>query len=227
MDVFVSFANADRQYAQRLAASLQQRGISVYLDASVLVGDSWASEIHRFIADSDAFVVLLSESTTQGEHVASEIAAATVASRERNIRLVPVILDERAEVPPLLSLHKGVMPPMSRDPERVASLIEESLRNPVRRANVDLQHEIIDIERANLHIALTRQLAQQAASSARLAQLVGLGGAVTGIAATAIAFVALNGGAGFATGVLTVVSLASASLGLAVSLFSRRSRDGR
>ena len=44
-DIFISYASEDRAIAQRLAAGLEQSGISVWWDRQIQVGSEWDKTI--------------------------------------------------------------------------------------------------------------------------------------------------------------------------------------
>ncbi len=103
MKVFINHSSKDEQYVQRIAKSLKDQGIDVWYDEwSIGVGDSLVSKIEAGIADSNVLLVILSKASIKSSWVRAEINAFfNKAMSDRNIRLIPVLLED-VEVPPLL-----------------------------------------------------------------------------------------------------------------------------
>jgi hypothetical protein len=102
--VFISYAQADKEIARRIADELRSSGLRVWFDEWELKpGDSIASRIDQAVSTSDMLLVLLSPRSIESRWVQSELNAAL--SRELKSRAVTVIpaLIEECEIPPLLA----------------------------------------------------------------------------------------------------------------------------
>jgi hypothetical protein len=226
MKVFVSYSRDDAPYARELSAALRKRGIDVSSDMSITAGASWATELRRMMDDADAFVLLTSKSSAASGSIDLEVAAAAArASRDRNIRLIPVVLDRRAEIPPLLSRYQFVEPQVARDPDRVADLIQESLSVAVAPPDLNLEREIVNAERANLNMAIAGRDLVVARSWRALARVLSVAGLIAGVTATTLVAVWVNASPHAASVVIAVISVVSASLSAAVGIYFRRSRN--
>jgi TolB-like protein/Tfp pilus assembly protein PilF len=85
---FLSYARADKAHAERLAAALEQAGVSVWWDTLIEGGAEFAKSIEAAIDRCDAVVVAWSQKSIASDWVLDE------ASRGREKRkLVPVSLD--------------------------------------------------------------------------------------------------------------------------------------
>ena len=85
---FLSYARADKVDAERLAAALEQAGVSVWWDTLIEGGAEFARSIEAAIARADAVVVAWSRTSVASDWVLDE------ASKGRELRkLVPVTLD--------------------------------------------------------------------------------------------------------------------------------------
>jgi hypothetical protein len=227
MRVFVSYSRDDAPYARELSEALRERGIDVSGDMSIMAGARWATELRRMMDDADAFVLLTSKSSAASGSVDREVAAATArASRDRNVRLIPVILDRRAEIPPLLSRYQFVGPPIARDPDRVADLIRESLSSAVSPPDIGREREVVEAERANLDRVIAQRDLAVAKSWRALARVLSVVGLAAGITATTLVAVWVNAGPQVASVVIAVISVFSTSLATAMSFYFRRSRSG-
>jgi hypothetical protein len=123
--VFLSYANADREIAQRIADELRQRGISVWFDAYELqFGDSIAEAIEDAISASDYLIVLLSPNSVNSVWVQKELAAAL--SRDlsaRDITLLPVVIAD-CDIPLFLTSYQYL--DLRKDfEEGIARLVEQ------------------------------------------------------------------------------------------------------
>ncbi|HET9384501.1 MAG TPA: TIR domain-containing protein [Gemmatimonadales bacterium] len=92
-DVFISYANEDRDAASALATWLQARGLDVWWDRRIRAGESFDVVIEREIESARSVVVLWSAQSTASEWVRNEAALAA----ERGV-LVPVFI-ERVKPP--------------------------------------------------------------------------------------------------------------------------------
>lgn len=105
--VFLSYASADKELAQKIVEELRKRGIRVWFDTYELQpGDSIAKAIGYAISASDYLVVLLSPNSVNSVWVQQELGAAL--SREltiRDITLLPVVIAD-CEIPPLLASYQ-------------------------------------------------------------------------------------------------------------------------
>jgi TIR domain len=87
-DVFISYANEDRDPARKLAAALEARGWSVWWDRKIQAGQSFDQVIERELESSRCVVVLRSKESISSEWVKNEAALAA----ERGV-LVPALID--------------------------------------------------------------------------------------------------------------------------------------
>jgi TolB-like protein len=94
VDVFISYARADRLRIEPLASALQAAGYSVWWDHEIAGGAAFASEIERALNEAKAVVVAWSVSAIQSDWVMDEATTAKEAGK-----LVPIQLDSTR--PPL------------------------------------------------------------------------------------------------------------------------------
>ena len=87
-DVFLSYANEDRERAATLARSLEAAGWSVWWDRKIVAGHSFDEAIERELETARSVVVLWSRTSVTSEWVKNEAAAAA----ERDV-LVPASID--------------------------------------------------------------------------------------------------------------------------------------
>jgi TIR domain/WD domain, G-beta repeat len=88
-DVFISYANENRDTARKLAASLEAHGWSVWWDRKIRAGQSFDQVIERELEAARSVVVLWSKDSISSEWVRNEAALAA----ERGV-LVPVFIDD-------------------------------------------------------------------------------------------------------------------------------------
>lgn len=87
-DVFISYASKDRERAHKMASSLEARGLTVWWDRKLIVGQSYDQVIEQELEIAKSVVVLWSEEAINSEWVKNEAAVAA----ERGI-LVPARID--------------------------------------------------------------------------------------------------------------------------------------
>jgi hypothetical protein len=94
LTIFLSYARADRQRAEKLAHALDLAGFEVWWDALIEGGAAFANSIREALDAADAVIVLWSRSSIDSDWVRDEAAQ----GRDRR-RLVPLSLD--GSEPPL------------------------------------------------------------------------------------------------------------------------------
>ena len=98
--VFISHSSKDKNFVRKLAADLVENGVQVWLDEQrILVGDSISEKIAQGIAESDFFLVVISQNSVESAWVQKELSGAIVREIERRrVTVMPVKLDD-AEIP--------------------------------------------------------------------------------------------------------------------------------
>ena len=94
VDVFISYARADRARIESLARVLENDGYSLWWDHDIAGGAAFASEIERALNDAKAVIVAWSVSGVQSDWVLDEAGVA-----KQSGKLVPIGLD--ATLPPI------------------------------------------------------------------------------------------------------------------------------
>jgi len=125
--IFVSYPRADSAVVQSVVRRLRTDGFQIWLDIENLqAGSEWKSELEKAIAGADGALVFLSRSGQESEWLSLEADTLARRSQDDDIPLVPVLLDENAELPePLRHLHAihvedydGIRAALRRRPER-------------------------------------------------------------------------------------------------------------
>jgi hypothetical protein len=93
-DIFISYANEDRDRAAQLAALLEGEGWSVWWDRRIPAGRTWRSVLEDALDESRCMIVLWSEHSVNSPWVAEEAEEA----RRLNKTLVPALI-QRVEPP--------------------------------------------------------------------------------------------------------------------------------
>ncbi|MGE5216884.1 MAG: TIR domain-containing protein [Chloroflexota bacterium] len=93
-DIFISYANEDRDSAARLAARLESVGWRVWWDRRIPAGRTWRAVLADALSDTRSMVVLWSAHSVESPWVAEEAEEA----RRLGKTLVPILI-ERVEPP--------------------------------------------------------------------------------------------------------------------------------
>lgn len=225
--VFISYASADRDLADEIRRELTQAGIHVWSpEDEIPVGASLRQGIEEGLRDSDAAVIVLSTAAEVAPWTGMELAALIAAGASRgHPRLVPVLADQGAEVPPLLAdlVYADASRPERRD-AAVADVVRAVTEDrPWRGPNPDLLEQEFKVERflldARLSVFEARAATRREGARRILAITLGL---------SLIAMIAVSVFVG--VGVLLVVapaitSLFAAAIGFYVGGASRRGDD--
>ena len=92
MKVFISYADTDREVAQRVSQSLKADGLSVWSDEDeVFPGDNWAAKVAQGVEEADAIVALLTPKSLHSRSVRSDINYA-LGKKSLKGKLIPVWL---------------------------------------------------------------------------------------------------------------------------------------
>lgn len=95
MDIFVSYAGADRAVAERLVASLGRGPWKVFFDRRIGPGTEWSEELLRELRDARCVLVLWSAASRGSFWVRAEAAEALTRDT-----YFPVSLDDASPLPP-------------------------------------------------------------------------------------------------------------------------------
>ena len=92
---FISHSTKDKPFVRKLAADLVASGVKVWLDEQrILVGDSIPEKIAQGLAESDFFLIVVSENSVNSEWVKKELNSAIVHEIERRkVTVLPIKLD--------------------------------------------------------------------------------------------------------------------------------------
>lgn len=105
--VFLSHSSKDKPFIRQLASDLAKENILVWLDEQQInVGDSINDKISQGLAESDYFVIALSDNSTESEWVKRELNSALISEIEsRKVKVLPIKLSD-CEFPVLLKDKK-------------------------------------------------------------------------------------------------------------------------
>lgn len=93
---FISHSTKDKPFVRKLAADLVASGVKVWLDEQrILVGDSAPEKIAQGLAESDFFLIVVSQNSVGSSWVKKELSGALVHEIERRkVTVLPIKLDD-------------------------------------------------------------------------------------------------------------------------------------
>ncbi len=101
--VFCSHRSSDKPAVEAFARELRARGVDAWLDKwEIRPGDDIVASINDGLASADYGLVFFSRHTPGGKWVTAEISALIARMIEDGCPVIPVMLDDDAEVPALL-----------------------------------------------------------------------------------------------------------------------------
>ncbi|MBI3742459.1 MAG: RDD family protein [Chloroflexi bacterium] len=90
-DLFFSYSRKDQDFAIKLKYSLEEYGITAWIDQSAMIaGDAWRRQIVEAIKSCRAFLLILSPHSIASENVTRELSIAD----SENKKIVPIIFAE-------------------------------------------------------------------------------------------------------------------------------------
>ena len=104
---FLSHSSADKVFIRQLAADLTANGISVWLDEQrIRVGDSIPEKIAQGLAESDYFLIGMSQKSGESAWVQKELNNALMSEvQRRKVHILPLKLDN-TPMPPIIADKK-------------------------------------------------------------------------------------------------------------------------
>jgi len=123
--VFLSYAWEDQDMAEKIATTLQSRGIDTWWDKwCMLSGDSLRQKIDEGLGDCTHFVVLLTPISLTKPWVNQEMDAALMLKLQSKCKFIPLRLDlQPAQLPPLLG--GMVSPAVDRSKFDISQLVAD------------------------------------------------------------------------------------------------------
>lgn len=101
--LFLSYHNADRPLARRIAGDLRAAGIPVWMDEwEILVGDSISEKIEQGLAEATFVAVLLTRGSVRSGWVAKEWRSRIAEEADRRRLSILPLRGDDCEIPPLL-----------------------------------------------------------------------------------------------------------------------------
>jgi len=93
---FISHSSRDKKFVRQLAADLVANGVNVWLDEQrIRVGDSIPGKVAQGVAESDFFLLVISENSIASAWVQKELNSALVKEIERRrVTVMPLRLDD-------------------------------------------------------------------------------------------------------------------------------------
>jgi len=104
---FLSHGSGDKPFIRQLATDLTANDIDVWLDEQkIRVGDSIPDKIAQGLAESDYFLIAMSQKSATSEWVKKELNNALVSEvKKRDVHVIPLKLDDTA-MPTIISDKK-------------------------------------------------------------------------------------------------------------------------
>lgn len=104
-DVYISYSEKDNYYVVPLIKKLIDTGVTIYYDASLSIADTYTRSISKAIVESNIFVVIITENSSELEAVISEI---DIAYRN-NKTILPIFINYNQKEQPsdLIDFYLG------------------------------------------------------------------------------------------------------------------------
>jgi hypothetical protein len=121
--VFLSYAAADKPYADRVRSVLSRRAnLRIFTTESLSAGEDWASRLKDELSRCQLFVVVLSPSSVESNWILHELGAAWGLNKP----IIPIVTDPEviSKVPLTLRGIKFVGVKELEKPEVVSQLLE-------------------------------------------------------------------------------------------------------
>ena len=87
--IFISYSHKDSEYANRLADSLEAKGLDVWIDERIDYGETWPRKIRENLDACSAFVVIMTGQAEESRWVQNELTRAQRLGK----RVFPLLLE--------------------------------------------------------------------------------------------------------------------------------------
>ena len=87
--IFISYSHKDSEYANRLADSLEAKGLEVWIDERIDYGETWPRKIRENLDACSAFVVIMTVQAEESRWVQNELTRAQRLGK----RVFPLLLE--------------------------------------------------------------------------------------------------------------------------------------
>lgn len=134
VEVFISFASADKEPTTRLFQALSKLGVDAFFsDQTVPLGVDWDECIRLAAHHARHFVVIVSRESSNAYYMRAEVAAAIQEARQdASRRVIPIALNgvslSASDIPFGLNLKQGLRASLTDDTDFVAAQIREAIR---------------------------------------------------------------------------------------------------
>lgn len=92
--VFLSYASADKQKADKLAFQLQANGVELFSESDIQIGEKWQDAIQYHLRSSDYILICFSKNTLSNEWFRFEYEQTFLNyAKDRHINIVPIKFD--------------------------------------------------------------------------------------------------------------------------------------
>lgn len=133
-DVFLSAAEADRGVAQAIRRAFEERGLTVFIDAPHRApGADWEENIRQAMAESRAFVAILSRASLNSPESLMEIGAAQAWGKA-----IYFLREGSTEIPTFLQKYPAE--PLSRLPDVVERVVGSL--SPLSEGQIEILKEL-------------------------------------------------------------------------------------
>lgn len=92
-DIFISYSRQDVAYVERIVEILRARGLKVFFDQDMVVGESWLRQLENALENSRATVFFVTPAYLKSNWTALEQYSALILATNRNHLLIPVLLE--------------------------------------------------------------------------------------------------------------------------------------
>ena len=126
--IFISYAQADRGYAEAVEHALESVGKVVWSDKRIAAGDDWDSEIQNALRSASVVVLIVSADSLSSQFVNYELGSAIAA----RIPVIPVLVREVGSLPKHLR-HIQAVDARALDSASIGSKVAEAVEKLTSR----------------------------------------------------------------------------------------------
>ena len=145
--LFVAYAHEDSRLVEPIVSGLNRMGIDTWMDITDLQpGQTWQVAIRDALEGAIGMLVFVSQASMKSEYIRREVEAAAGGTE---YLIIPVILEQAADLPEVLRTRPGLDLTRTMDVERAVAAVAEAVRHAstrkpetLRRISADEAQEV-------------------------------------------------------------------------------------
>ena len=136
MNIWISYAHADKKFVERLKIALTSQGYNpIAIEENISPGESILSLLEQNINKSDCFLLVFSSESLKSQWFSSELFLILdkVYHNQENTKIIPLILNKNIKLPSIIDQIAYADFTIKEDFEKSVSDLTKSIQQPIQQ----------------------------------------------------------------------------------------------